>query len=525
MNEDLHRGSRHHGILVDNPHHDETSTQALHNTNISTRHYRDPQPQRAASVLSNRYQQVRDYKDSYHERPRSPATNLLTPPRSRRGSVHDMYDPHESVEVSQSYDPRDYREHERSPIILTPTSSPEFIDKRKPIVRNDESSYDSGYDHVPRSTSYSEPRGGEKYHAITGVVNNIPDGNNHRRDDQEPDVAALPSMNDHDDDYHTRRGPENRNQFEEGYPSRRGSPALSQVTVQHTNRNTREDTGKSRSLAGGCVDDRTPKPAARVHDRDSLGSEYTTDSAESFKSEKRQHRRDDIEYPRERSPRAPSYRRDRSPPQSVASGRGTERRTITRGDGRIERSVRDTPDGSWRSESPRREERSHRAESEAPRDRSRSPPRKAERSYESRSQATRDRSGSPPRRERHRDRSRSRSRSRSSDHWSDRTRKNSRDTRSRHQVKSRNDLTIIVLLSKQSNSSFSNDSYKVPKLSPELMKDRTYHPSKLQEMQRKQMDDTRREELASLANSIADDLVGRRSSRDTSRRTLTILEL
>jgi hypothetical protein len=47
----------------------------------------------------------------------------------------------------------------------------------------------------------------------------------------------------------------------------------------------------------------------------------------------------------------------------------------------------------------------------------------------------------------------------------------------------------------------------------------------LQEMQRKQMDDTRREELASLANSIADDLVGRRSSRDTSRRTLTILEL
>jgi hypothetical protein len=327
------------------------------------------------------------------------------------------------------------------------------------------------------------------------------------------------------DDYHEPEGPLDHTQFDDRYMSRRGSPALSQVTVQQTQRDIHENTGHSRSLAAGDEKDHTRKPAAKVHDRGSLDSEHTTDSAESFKSEKRQHRRDDNERPRERSPGAPSYRRDRSPPQSVASGRGTERRTITRGDGRVERSVRDTPDGTWRSESPRREERSHRAESEAPRDRSRSPPRKAERSYESRSQATRDRSGSPPRRERHRDRSRSRSRSRSSDHWSDRTRKNSRDTRSRHQVKSRNDLTIIVLLSKQSNSSFSNDSYKVPKLSPELMKDRTYHPSKLQEMQRKQMDDTRREELASLANSIADDLVGRRSSRDTSRRTLTILEL
>ena len=93
--------------------------------NKSARPSRRPGTHHAESIASDDSRYPRRERGRYDQRPESPPTDPLTPPMSRRGSLHfnDQHDLSHKPQEECQYDPQDYPDLEDSSVILTPPSS------------------------------------------------------------------------------------------------------------------------------------------------------------------------------------------------------------------------------------------------------------------------------------------------------------------------------------------------------------------------------------------------------------------
>jgi len=128
--------------------------------NISSRQPRGPHLHHAASIESNHSRHSRRERDLYDQRaepPTTPPTDPPTPPISRRGSLH-FNDFHHLSHLPQpyhQYDPQDYHEHDLSPVIFTPPSSPgTVITDQNPYI--DQGFPPRGANDHHRQTTYND---------------------------------------------------------------------------------------------------------------------------------------------------------------------------------------------------------------------------------------------------------------------------------------------------------------------------------------------------------------------------------
>jgi len=93
--------------------------------NKSARPSRRPGTHHAESIASDDSRYPRRERGRYDQRPESPPTDPLTPPMSRRGSLHfnDQHDLSHKPQEECQYDPQDYPDLEDSSVILTRPSS------------------------------------------------------------------------------------------------------------------------------------------------------------------------------------------------------------------------------------------------------------------------------------------------------------------------------------------------------------------------------------------------------------------
>jgi len=138
---------------------------------ISARQSRRPGTYHAESIASDYSRHARRERGRYNQRPGSPPTDPLTPPMSRRGSIHfnDQHDLSHMPEEEYQYDLQEYHEHDHSPVIITPPSSPgsAFQDQNPSIdhghaprwgIDHDAETTHNGRDrHLMKVTYASEP--------------------------------------------------------------------------------------------------------------------------------------------------------------------------------------------------------------------------------------------------------------------------------------------------------------------------------------------------------------------------------
>jgi len=465
----------------------------------------------------------------YAQRPKSPPTDPTTPPMSRRGSL-DLNDELHPAPVLQQqyprYDPRDYPNHEDSPAILTPPSSPGTVtnDKSAPIDnghstrggtdRHTERVFNrhTGYLHKVTHASSNGRYGRVEYYDPEGILSDadgtviinepvhVPHESKDRdyyHDDEEPrrhhrqtKTIDTPSMNQHSEAYRLEERYPQATQDDGDRTARQRSP-VSPRTAHRDDKNTRPSRVDTLRKKYGL-----PSRPGAQEDRDTIHDPSI--STASIKYAKK----DRVSNLKAVHDGARSYKRDLSPAQSVSSldSHYSTHSHHTKNPHRPPGTHKQESSESRRSHRPVNRNRGQKYQSTATRDRSLSPVERYQ-SHEHASERSR-RSISPPRKDHSRRDIQIRSK-----HFSSSGSESDYSTPRRS--KSGDSLAIMMMFtskSKKRTSRDSKDSWDRKTFSGPSPVEQTFAPATLARRQEAMTQATQRKKVIGLLRSWAESL-------------------